>query len=163
MDESNFDDELDMAVDTVMAMNHQKLRHEEQALDLEMVAASLLCYRNDKPISTIDRTILFDSQLDEMIFDPLHTNSDDFVAALDAVALDHDALRHHCLISFSMGSWGGLRGTLSKLADFMQAYRYFTSTFCHHLETTIRMVGGADPSEHLVAVLEENMEEEEGM
>jgi len=164
MNESDFDDELDMTVDAVMAMNHQKLKHEEQALDLETIASLLLRYQNKQPsLSTIDPATLFDGQLHEKIFDPLQTSSEDFVATLDAVALDHDALRHHCLVSLSMGSWGGLRGTLSKLADFMQAYRHFTSTFCHHLETTIGMVGSVDPSKHLVEVLEENAEEERGI
>ena len=84
------------------------------------------------------------------------------VAALDDAVLDHDALKHHVLTSLAMGSWGGLSGTVRRVADFMVAYRHFTSTFCTHLKETMKLVGEADPSGHFLEVLEENMEEEQG-
>ena len=163
MEEQKMEDfyELDMAVDELMLIHNQKLKHEEQRLNLEMVSSSLLRFDNRMP--SIDPKCLFDGRLDEKIFDPLHTKSDDFVAALDKVALDHDALNHHILTSLSMGSLGGLSGTINRLADFMQAYRHFTSTFCTHLEATIKMVGEMDDAGLYLEVLEENMEEEQGV
>ena len=130
-----------------------------------MVAASLLRYN---PTSAnmedeIDPGALFHGKVPNYVYDPFHCTPSAFVDALDGVVLDHDAINHHVLNSLAMGSWGGLSGTVRRVADFMVAYRHFTSTFCTHLEETMKMVGEADPSGHFLEVLEENMEEEQGM
>ena len=143
----------------VTTKDGNKLQEEE--LGLEAVASSLLRYKKES--TGTDPKTLFGGRIAKIMFDPLHTSSDDFVSALDDAVLHHDAVNHHVLTSFSMGSWGGLPGTLSNLADFMIAYRSFTSTFCSHLINTTKLVAAEDPSGHHARVLEENLEEELGI
>eukprot|EP00957_Ditylum_brightwellii_P037565 2841233-Ditylum_brightwellii.AAC.1 len=130
-----------------------------------MVASSLLQYNRPSTASKdeINPKALFHGKLPVKIFDPFHATPANFVAALDSAVLSHDALNHHVLTSLAMGSWGGFSGTIRRLADFMKAYGHFTSMFCTHLGETMRMVGEADPTGHHLEVLEENMEEEQGI
>lgn len=152
-----------------MSFGSSSLTSEEAApgLTLEMVASSLLRYRD--PCLTNDAAVkkrksFFQGGLDPHLFDPFHAKAQDFVAALDEVVLNHDAVNHHLLTSFSMGSFGGLYGTAARLADFMDAYRFFTRAFCTNLEHTITLVGREDtPEGHYVEILEENREEENGI
>lgn len=139
---------------------------DNRKLDLEQVASFILRYESPSTRcekNNIDPKKLFGGKLPAKLFDPFQTNPEDFVAAIDAVVLDHDALKHHVLTSLSMGSWGGLAGTLRHLSDFMLAYRQFTSTFVTHLEATIKMIGDVDCTGDHVNTLKENMEEEQGM
>ena len=136
-----------------------------QRFDFEDIASAILRY--ESPSFASEKKItnakdIFSGKLPAKLFDPFHTNPENFVAAMDAAVLDHDALKHHMLTSLSTGSWGGLGGTLRRLSDFMLAYRHFTSTFCTHLEATIKMVGEVDSTGNHAETLEENMEEEQG-
>ena len=157
-------DDLDKATINGRSSDNRDATVEE--LDLEVVASSLLRYKKESTSegpSIVDPKTLLGGSISDNMFDPLHTSSDDFIAALDKAVMNHDALNHHVLTSFSMGSWGGLPGTLSNLANFMLAYRSFTSTFCTHLISTTKLVAAEDPSGHHTEVLEENLEEEQGI
>ena len=157
-------DDLDKTTSNGHSSGNRDATVEE--LGLEVVASSLLRYKKESTSegpAIVDPKTLLGGSISDNMFDPLHTSSDDFIAALDDAVLNHDALNHHVLTSFSMGSWGGLPGTLSNLANFMLAYRSFTSTFCTHLISTTKLVATEDPSGHHAEVLEENLEEEQGI
>jgi len=149
----------------VSPIHNQKSDDEE--LDLEMVSSSLLRYfdptRTSDGPAPINPKSLFHGTLLDKIFDPFHSTANDFVTAIDTAVLGHDALDHHVLTSFSMGSYGGLPGTVSLLADFMDAYQYFTLTFCAGLTQTLNLIREVDPTGRHVEVLQENMEEEQGI
>ena len=137
---------------------------DDDGLSLEMVASSLIRYTPpEETKKRINPKYFFHGKLPNKIYDPFCSDSNDFVSAVEAATLDHDALKHHVLMSLSMGLWNGLRGTLQHLSSFMDAYRHFTSTFCSHLKSTLDLVGDVDPSAHYVRILEANMEEEKGM
>ena len=165
MDEPVLEREIEIAVENLMIENGT-IGEEEQELDLEMVASSLLRYRKPKEtangLSSINPKTLFDGRLAPKIFDPFHASSYDFVTALDSACRNHDALNHHLLTSLSMGLFDGIDGTIHRLADFMQAYRNFTSLFSTYLAATMKMVGEMDPTGHHLEILQENMEEEQG-
>ena len=167
------DFELESAVDELM-MSHHSQNYlfgyisenevlEDEALDIEMVSSSLLQYPSPLEPGNISHAPLFRGKLPAKIFNPLHTASSKFVDVLDEVVLNHDALEHHLLSSFAMGSWGGLKGTAHHLANFMHAYRHFTATFCTHLTETINMLSEEDSTRGYVDILKDNMEEEKGM
>lgn len=136
---------------------------EDNGLNFEMVASSFIGYippEQSKNITNLDSFL--HGKLPIKIYDPFHCNSKEFVSAIDSVVLDHDAVNHHVLTSFSMGLWGGVRGIVHYLASFMDAYEHFTATFCIHLKSTLEMIGQVDPTGHFCEVLEENMDEEQG-
>ena len=107
-------DDLDKTTSNGHSSGNRDATVEE--LDLEVVASSLLRYKKESTSegpSIVDPKTLLGGSISDNMFDPLHTSSDDFIAALDKAVMNHDALNHHVLTSFSMGSWGGLAGTLS--------------------------------------------------
>ena len=159
--ESSFYEQIIENMDDILPEEKAKA----QELGFEEVASSILRYESHSATSyskIINSKDLFQGKLAAKMFDPFHTTPDDFVAALDKAVVDHDALNHHVLTSLSMGSWGGLGGTLRRLADFMLAYRRFTSTFCKHLQETMTMIEEDDPTGSHLEILEANLEEEQG-
>ena len=105
----------------------------DNELNLEAVASSLLRYDRSTaqasapggaklPANSI--ASLFHGVLSETIFDPLLSDSNSFVTALDDATLNHDALNHHVLTSLSMGSWGGLPGTVKYLSCFLEVFHF---------------------------------------
>ena len=121
-----------------------------------------LTVNETKSTHAVDTSELFNGALQDKIFAPFHTKSCDFVDSLEIAVMNHDALHHHVLTSLSMGSWGGLSGTMSILCDFMGAYKCFTSKFCSYLEETIALVGQVDRNGSYVEILKENSNEEQG-
>ena len=168
------DFELESAVHELMTSHHSQNYlfgyisenevSEDETLDIEMISSSLLQYPYPTSVEPgdISPASLFRGKLPAKFFNPLHIASSNFVDVLDEVVLNHDALEHHVLSSFAMGSWGGLKGTAHHLANFMYAYRHFTATFCTHLTETINLLSEEDSTSDYVDILQDNMEEEKG-
>lgn len=93
---------------------------------------------------------------DSETLNPFLRTPEEFVLAVEKYVVNHNALDHHLLDSIQKGVYGD--DTVSVVAHFLEAYRYFTRNFCTYLEGCI---GHMTKKDH-VELLTENEEEENG-
>jgi SAM-dependent methyltransferase/pyrroloquinoline quinone (PQQ) biosynthesis protein C len=122
-------------------------------INVEQLSSILLRY-HDIPLEGSSEIKI--AGFDSSTLNPFHSSADEFATAVEEYVFGHGALNHHLLDSLSKGVYG--EKTVGVVADFLEAYRFFTCRFCTYLRGTIDKM----PEEHMVDILMENEEEEHG-